>query len=778
MLPDTQRLKLSPDIPAKMVGGIERFLRRLTTDSVGPRRRRWNRDFSSPEAYVASVAPNRERLRRIIGIVDPRPAPRMELVATTDCPSLIARGEGYAVHAVRWPVFEGMHGAGLLLQPDSAPIAHIIALPDADWTPETLVGLDWDAPPGSDFAHRLAASGCQVLVPALIDRDYTWSGNPQIRLTNQPHREFIHRMAFEVGRHLIGYEVRQIEAAIDWFVAGSLGFAETWEQWGGHSCPPEAVAGRNARPTVPVSIRDSVGEAAPVGIIGYSEGGLLALYAAALDERIDAAVISGYFRERENLHEEPIYRNVFGLLAEFGDAEIASLVAPRTLIIEACGGPEVPEPKPGPLRHPCAAPGQLVSPPLESVRREFERAQAFYRELGLEERLLLVGRDGDPDSDEALQALLTALCPGAALAADCLSAEMEDLPHAPDVRAEQQLIELRGFSQGLLHRSSRVRDSEFWGTLDTCSLEAYRESTRANRERMWDELIGRLRPAGIPPNPRARLFREDECWIGYHVMLDVWPGVFAYGLLLVPKDLREGERRPVVVCQHGLEGTAQDAVGPSENPAYQSFGGQLADRGFVVFAPQNPYIGGDAFRRLQRLANPLGLTVFSVIVRQHERILEWLSTLPFVDPARIGFYGISYGGVTAMRVPALLEQYALSICSANFNDWALKVASVDEPYSYMFTAEWEMPEWNLAHTYNYAEMAALIAPRPFMVERGHSDGVGVDEIVDREYAKVRRLYVALGIPDRTEIEYFDGAHEIHGVGTFAFLDRHLRWPGS
>jgi hypothetical protein len=333
-------------------------------------------------------------------------------------------------------------------------------------------------------------------------------------------------------------------------------------------------------------------------------------------------------------------------------------------------------------------------------------------------------------------------------------------------------------TQRLLHHSSRVRNREFWATLDTSSLEAYRDSTRPHRERMWDELIGRLPPASLPPNPRTRLFRNEGSWAGYHVMLDVWPGVFAYGLLLVPKDLQDGERRPVVVCQHGLEGAAQDAVGPSENPAYQSFGGRLADRGFVVFAPQNPYRGGEAFRRLQRLANPLGLTMFSVIVRQHERILEWLSTLPFADPGRIGFYGISYGGVTAMRVPALLEQYALSICSANFNDWALKVASIYEPYSYMFTAEWEMPEWNLAHTYNYAEMAALIAPRPFMVERGHCDGVGVDEIVDGEYAKVRRLYAALGVPERTEIEYFDGGHEIHGVGTFAFLERHLCWPGS
>ena len=73
-------------------------------------------------------------------------------------------------------------------------------------------------------------------------------------------------------------------------------------------------------------------------------------------------------------------------------------------------------------------------------------------------------------------------------------------------------------------------------------------------------------------------------------------------------------------------------------------------------------------------------------------------------------------------------------------------------------------------------MAALIAPRPFMVERGHKDGVAPDEWVAYEYAKVRRLYAALRIPERTEIEFFQGPHTINGKGTFDFLHRHLSWP--
>ena len=45
-------------------------------------------------------------------------------------------------------------------------------------------------------------------------------------------------------------------------------------------------------------------------------------------------------------------------------------------------------------------------------------------------------------------------------------------------------------------------------------------------------------------------------------MTDVWPGIFNYGILLVPKDIRPDERRPVVICQHGLESTCQEVADP------------------------------------------------------------------------------------------------------------------------------------------------------------------------------------------------------------------------
>ena len=147
-----------------------------------------------------------------------------------------------------------------------------------------------------------------------------------------------------------------------------------------------------------------------------------------------------------------------------------------------------------------------------------------------------------------------------------------------------------------------------------------------------------------------------------------------------------------------------------------------------------------------------------------------------VDPERIAFYGLSYGGKSAMRIPPLVSRYCLSICSADFNEWIWKNTSTRSTYSYVGYGEYEIFEFDLGNTFNYAEMAGLIAPRPFMVERGHNDPVGRDEMVAWEYSKVRRLYAKLGIPERTAIEFFQGGHEIHGQGTFAFLKQHLGWP--
>jgi hypothetical protein len=110
----------------------------------------------------------------------------------------------------------------------------------------------------------------------------------------------------------------------------------------------------------------------------------------------------------------------------------------------------------------------------------------------------------------------------------------------------------------------------------------------------------------------------------------------------------------------------------------------------------------------------------------------------------------------------------LSICSGDFSEWVWKSTTVVAPQSYLLTVEYDMYEFNFANTVNYSDLANLMTPRPFMVERGHDDPVGVDEWVSHEYAAVRRFYDKMGLADKREIEFFNGPHTIHGVEPLHF----------
>src|SRR5437762_4706927 len=102
----------------------------------------------------------------------------MTKIATVEQASLVAETKRYKVYAVRWSVLPGVNGEGLLLEPSEKPKACAIAIPDADWTPEQLVGVAAGVPKEAQFARTLAESGYRVIVPTLINRADDFSGVP------------------------------------------------------------------------------------------------------------------------------------------------------------------------------------------------------------------------------------------------------------------------------------------------------------------------------------------------------------------------------------------------------------------------------------------------------------------------------------------------------------------------------------------------------------------------------------------------------------------------
>lgn len=788
------------DLSERLMDGAHAFVEREIAAVAGARASRWAYDFTSPEAYARSVAPNRERFRRLIGLADDRVSPvafeifgertttpagaaagavvvgggqlpiagLAEPDASGPTPGLVAANDRVRVWQVRWPVLPEVWSEGLLLEPVTDPGAsrlrlgvaaetlaghrprYVLVVPDAGETPEQLAGLTAGDPGRQETVHRLVANGFTVILPAILDRSLYAGDRPEHRDRLEKsaitHREWIYRQAFHLGRHVIGLEVQKILAAVDAIVTRE----------------PEAT----------------------VGVAGWGEGGLLAFYAGACDTRIGATLVGGYFQSRERIWAEPIDRNLFGFLKEFGDAEISSLFPPRALLIDETPGGAIETPK-GAFAHlpdlefnrfgmtddgwafPFAHRASALLTPAQSWRFFDDPLAA----VGDPRAVLLDGLSGDIAFDPAT---LTDRRTG----------------FSPEARQHRLFRQMETHLQQLVRDADAVRDAWFlhqaeprlrpggWSTEKahpTLDPAPFIEKAKAYREIFAREAMGAFDEPLAAPRPRTRRVVETEQWTAWDVVLDVYPDFFAWGTLVLPKDLKPGERRPVVVCQHGRNGLPRDTI-DAGSTAYNDFAAKLAERGFITFAPHNLYRGEDRYRWLDRKANAIGATLFSFIIPSHRQILDWLKTQPHVDPARIAFYGLSYGGETAMRVPPLLEDYAVTICSGDFNQWTRKVAATDFPNGFMPTNEWEMPYWNLGNTFDYSEMAALIFPRPFMVERGHHDRVSVDAWVAHEYAKVRWLYAQFGLADRTEIEYFQGGHSIHGEGAFDFLHRHLNWP--
>ncbi|MFM1802159.1 MAG: hypothetical protein RJA81_1511 [Planctomycetota bacterium] len=733
-LPGTTLWNMPKDPAAEMVEGIHRQFDKMLADSETLRDRQWAKSISGAEEKRQRFL----RLTKMIGAVAP-PArnARLERISGLGQNGPLAESAKVRVDRVRWTVFDDTWLEGLLVEPlDHSQAVQFsgVMMGDADEEPEILAGLEKPENPRFGLALRMAEAGGRILIPTLLNRDDTFSGDPKVRFTNLSHREWLWRMGWETGRTPIGFEVDAVVHGLHLL----------------HASQPKD---------------------APLIVFGHGEGGLVALITAAVDPRVKAAWVSGYFQKRDTSQwQEPIDRTLWRQALEFEDAELAAMCATKSgdgvLIIDRTDGPTVQGPKPAKNGRDDAADGSIKPAAESDVDSEMTRARKLAGDQG--SRIL-----NAVNHEAAVAQVASSL----QIEIPVKAQELNPKAALPDKlqRMQETLSSWSAHTQQLLRISEQKR-FEYWKSANPQQPEKWQQETASRRQDFWQEQIGQMPEPDQPMKVESKKVYDQPNFTGYAVKIPVYEDVYAYGVLLLPNDLKSGERRPVVVCQHGLEGRPDPVVDPSQKTVYRAYGAALADRGYIVFAPQNPYIGQERFRTIQRKAWPLGQSLFAVIFRQHERILDWLETQANVDPQRIAFYGLSYGGKSAMRIPAVLEKYCLSICSADFNEWVVKCTNTDRSYSYMFTIEYDMYEWDLASRFNYAEMAALIAPRPFLVERGHFDGVAPDEWIGYEFGKVKRTFDLLGLSDKVGITYFNRGHEIDGVGTFEFLAKHLNWP--
>ena len=193
---------------------------------------------------------------------------------------------------------------------------------------------------------------------------------------------------------------------------------------------------------------------------------------------------------------------MWGLLSEFGDAELASLIAPRALIVEASRGPEIAGPPPETEDRKGATPTGKLSHNLSCFGAGRSRTGTP----------ILCGLEGQGEapvgserwrkraggSETALSGLLeslgvkTHLRPSAGVPRNL----------RPNVdgteRLHRQFDQLVNYTQWLLGEAPKKR-AAFWSKADASSPERWEQTTQFHRDYIWDEVIGRLPPPVTHP---------------------------------------------------------------------------------------------------------------------------------------------------------------------------------------------------------------------------------------------------------------------------------------
>ena len=143
------------------------------------------------------------------------------------------------------------------------------------------------------------------------------------------------------------------------------------------------------------------------------------------------------------------------------------------------------------------------------------------------------------------------------------------------------------------------------------------------------------------------------------------------------------------------------------------------------------------------------------------RALDWLTSLPDVDPARIGCTGESGGGTQTFLLTALDDRIKVSA----------PVVMVSDTFQGGCVCE---NAAGLRHGTDNVEFAALCAPRPLIMVGASGDWTA--KTMSRAYPAIRGVYSLVGSPDRVTAQVFDFPHNYNKTtrnAVYAFMSRWL-----
>jgi dienelactone hydrolase len=239
------------------------------------------------------------------------------------------------------------------------------------------------------------------------------------------------------------------------------------------------------------------------------------------------------------------------------------------------------------------------------------------------------------------------------------------------------------------------------------------------------------------------------------------------GILIIPRD-RKGPA-PAIVGLHG-HGSSKESV-CTDMKSGQLIGPVLARRGYVVAAIDACFNGervgkGPAGPRLDKGAYPQELSLFKLylwqgrslwgmMLREEQCLLDYLETRPEVDRERIGVTGMSMGCTRSWWLAAIDDRVKAVVGVACFTRYTELIAhgNLRKHGIYYFVP-------GVFKHFDMEALHALIAPRPHLELSGDQDGgAPTDGIVVLEN-KLVPLYRLHGKADNfRSVIYENTGHE-------------------
>lgn len=290
------------------------------------------------------------------------------------------------------------------------------------------------------------------------------------------------------------------------------------------------------------------------------------------------------------------------------------------------------------------------------------------------------------------------------------------------------------------------------------------------------EAMGRLPDMGaFPPlDPVVEETVREESCTRRKLTLQVEEGDRLSCYLLVPDKL-DG-RVPAILALHPTHPMGKgDTVGLSgrEN---RNYGQELARLGFVVLAPDYPSFGDEADYDFAS-DNYVSGSMKGIV--NHMRCVDYLVSLPYVDPDNIGVIGHSLGGHNALFV-AVFDQRLKAVVSScgwtPFHDYYQGKIKGWTSQRYMPLLEDKYHLDPDLVPFDFYGIIAALAPRPFLSVSPLRDSNFDVSGVRKGVAEARLVYELLGAGDNLLVEHPDSEHdfipEMRQVA-YSFLAKHL-----